>query len=88
MTKQYTNIALLAVGALVIVTTPVANELIQFLLTRDCPIVGGSGVRECGLAKGLDNADYMMGLMLLWLIVGAALLAIGSFKYFDAKKKS
>jgi hypothetical protein len=86
--KLQTSITLLIAGALVVVTTPIAKDLIQFLLTHDCPIVGGRGVRECGLAKGLDNADYIIGFVLLWVIIGATLLAMGSIKYFSAKKKS
>lgn len=86
--KQYLSIALIATGVLVISTTPIAKELIQFLLTRDCPIIGSRGVRECGLAKGLENADYIVGFMLLWLFIGGVLLTIGSVKYFNIKKKS
>ena len=83
--KTYTSIALLAAGTLVLTLTPLVKELFQGYIARDCPVM--YGVRECGLGRGLANADHIIEFTALWILVGSALVAAGATIYFKNKKR-
>jgi hypothetical protein len=78
-------LALLLIGGLTLLTTPLIYKLLFIILTLDCPIKH-YGV-ECGLDKGLDNAEIVIVSLSLWLCIGIGFLIAGLLKYFNARKK-
>jgi hypothetical protein len=78
-------IILLMTGATIILTTPLVQSFIIYLLTQGCPLQGD--VRQCGLDKGLENATYIMAFSALWFAVGIIILIAGLVEYFNTKKK-
>lgn len=84
--KLRTDTILLISGTLIILTTPLINELFQAYIARDCPVM--HGVRECGLGKGLANADHTIEFTALWLLAGGILVVAGAVIYFKTKKRA
>ena len=77
---------LLIIGGAILLTTPLISKLLVFMLTRDCPVLYGK--IECGLNKGLHNADIIIASLALWVFTGIIFLLVGLLEYRNTKKKS
>jgi hypothetical protein len=80
----HSSIALIIAGALISATTPILKDVLQFLLTKDCPIVWRA--RECGIGEGLQHATFIIVSMSLWAWVGVILFVVGLVLYLNIKK--
>lgn len=84
-TLQRVNKIYLIVGLLMIIATPMVQSFTTYILTRNCPIQWNN--RECGLAKGLENADVIMFTSVLWVAIGVVVMVIGLTNYLAARKR-